>query len=38
MVNNDVGNPQEIREALDQLCLWIVDLAVKGKDDRPSIR
>jgi len=36
MVNNEVGSQQDVRETLDQLCLWIVDLAPKTKDDPNS--
>jgi D-alanyl-D-alanine carboxypeptidase/D-alanyl-D-alanine-endopeptidase (penicillin-binding protein 4) len=33
MVNNEGGSQQDIREVLDQLCLWMIDLAPKTKND-----
>jgi D-alanyl-D-alanine carboxypeptidase/D-alanyl-D-alanine-endopeptidase (penicillin-binding protein 4) len=32
MVNNEVGSQQEVREVLDQLCLWIIELAPRTKN------
>ena len=32
MVNNEEGSQQDVREVLDQLCLWIIDLAPKTKN------
>jgi serine-type D-Ala-D-Ala carboxypeptidase/endopeptidase (penicillin-binding protein 4) len=32
MVNNEGGSQQDVREVLDQICLWIIDLAPKASD------
>lgn len=32
MVNNEAGSQQEVREVLDQLCLWIIELAPRSKN------
>lgn len=32
MVNNEGGSQQDVREVLDQLCLWIIELAPNTKN------
>jgi D-alanyl-D-alanine carboxypeptidase/D-alanyl-D-alanine-endopeptidase (penicillin-binding protein 4) len=38
MVNNEEGSQQDVREVLDQLCLWIIDFAPKTKNAPASPR
>jgi D-alanyl-D-alanine carboxypeptidase/D-alanyl-D-alanine-endopeptidase (penicillin-binding protein 4) len=38
MVNNETGSQQEVREVLDQLCLWIIELAQRTKNVPTSSR
>ena len=32
MVNNEVGSQQDVREVLDQLCLWIIELVPRTRN------